>query len=123
MTGLKAPALSALDTGDSSARVTRPATTPYYPPAPPRGTGPHRYGKYVSIERRSHVTDRRSLIDPQVFLLYQEPSGDFSIPTNAHEYKSGSKDRAKWNAASFAEKHGLGLVGVNYVIVRGDEST
>jgi hypothetical protein len=122
VTGLKAPALSALDTGDLSARMTRPATTPYYPPAPPRDTGPHRYGKYVSIERRSHVSDRCSLIDAQVFLLYQEPSVGFSIPTNTHEYKSGPRDRAKWNAASFAEKYGLGLVGVNYVIVRGDES-
>ncbi|KAG6371523.1 phosphatidylethanolamine-binding protein [Boletus reticuloceps] len=46
VTGLKAPALSALDTGDLGARVTRPATTPYYAPAPPRDTGPHRYGKY-----------------------------------------------------------------------------
>ncbi|KAF8558053.1 PEBP-like protein [Imleria badia] len=99
VTGLKAPALTALDTGDLSARVTRAATTPYYPPAPPHGTGPHRY----------------------VFLLYQEPSVDFIIPTHAHEYKSGSKDRAKWNVASFAEQYGLKLVGVNYVLVREDE--
>ncbi|KAG8220209.1 phosphatidylethanolamine-binding protein [Butyriboletus roseoflavus] len=83
VTGLKAPALSALDTGDLSARVTRPATTPYYPPAPPRGTGPHRY----------------------VFLLYQEPSVDFMIPTHADEYKNRPKDRAKWNAAHFAERY------------------
>ncbi|KAH0838705.1 phosphatidylethanolamine-binding protein [Lanmaoa asiatica] len=91
--GLKAPALSTLDTGDLSARVTKQATTPYYPPAPPRGTGPHRY----------------------VFLLYQEPSVDFSIPTHAREYKSGPKDRAKWNAASFAERYGLELVGCMFV--------
>lgn len=45
----------------------------------------------------------------------------FSIPTHAHEYKSGSKDRAKWDAASFAEQYGLRLVGVNYVVVKGDE--
>ncbi|KAF8546578.1 PEBP-like protein [Imleria badia] len=94
-----AGALTALDTGDLSARVTRAATTPYYPPAPSRGTGPHRY----------------------VFLLYQEPSVDLTIPTHAHEYKSGSNDRAKWNVASFAEQYGLKLVGVNYVVVRGDE--
>jgi len=56
-----------------------------------------------------------------VFLLYQEPSGGFSIPTRAHEYKSGSKDRAKWNAARFADEYELKLVGVNYVVVRGDE--
>ena len=48
VTGLKAPALTALDTGDFGARGTRPTTTPYYPPAPPLGTGPHRYGK-ISI--------------------------------------------------------------------------
>ncbi|KAI9566975.1 PEBP-like protein [Boletus coccyginus] len=99
VTGLKAPALSALDTGDTGARMTKPATTAYYPPAPPRGTGPHRY----------------------VFLLYQEPSVDFSIPTHAREYESRPKDRAKWNAARFADEYGLKLVGVNYVVVRGDE--
>ncbi|KAN0101021.1 Phosphatidylethanolamine-binding protein PEBP [Tylopilus felleus] len=99
VTGLKAPALTALDTGDLGARVTRPAATPYYPPAPPLGTGPHRY----------------------VFLLYQEPSLDFAIPTHADEYKSAPKDRAKWDVASFAEKYGLKLVAVNYVVVRGDD--
>ena len=57
-----------------------------------------------------------------VFLLYQEPSVDFVIPTDAHEFKSGGRDRARWNAASFAEKYGLGLAGVNYVVVRGEET-
>lgn len=56
-----------------------------------------------------------------VFLLYQEPGADFVILTDAQEHKSGTKDRAKWNAASFATKYNLKLVGVNYVVVRGDE--
>ncbi|KAF9242345.1 phosphatidylethanolamine-binding protein [Melanogaster broomeanus] len=99
VTGLKAPAMTALDTGDLRARPTRPATTPYYPPAPPRGTGPHRY----------------------VFLLYQEPTLDFSIPADAPEHRNGPKDRGKWNAAKFAEKYGLRLVAVNYIFVRGEE--
>ncbi|KAF9229803.1 PEBP-like protein [Gyrodon lividus] len=99
VTGLKAPALSALDTGDLRARFTRSATTPYHPPAPPRGTGPHRY----------------------VFLLYQEPIPNFVIPTDAPEHKSGPRDRAKWNAADFADKYGLKLVGVNYFFVKGEE--
>ena len=47
-----------------------------------------------------------------------------SVPTVAHEYGGGSKERAKCNAARFAEKYGLGLVVVilvNHVVVRGDE--
>lgn len=56
-----------------------------------------------------------------VFLLYQEPSMDFLIPTHADEYKSGPKDRARWSTAHFAERYGLKLVGVNYVVVKGDE--
>ena len=122
MTGLKAPAFTALDTGDLSARVTRLATTPYYPPAPPRGTGPHRYGKSPACRRvESWFQSLTAALLSTVFLLYQEPSVDFVIPTHAQEYKSGSKDRAKWNAASFAEQYGLKLVGVNYVVVRGEE--
>lgn len=124
VTGLKAPAWSALDTGDLGARVTRPATTPYFPPAPPRGTGPHRYGE--RLQRPvvlSLCADRcmRSFFCGLVFLLYQEPGTDFVILTDEQERKSGTKDRAKWNAASFATKYNLKLVGVNYVVVRGDE--
>ncbi|KIJ59826.1 hypothetical protein HYDPIDRAFT_99907 [Hydnomerulius pinastri MD-312] len=99
VTGLKAPALSGFDTGDLSARFTKAAITPYHPPAPPPGTGPHRY----------------------VFLLYQEPSVDFSIPTDAPEHDNGMKERAKWNSTSFGEKYGLKLVGVNHFFVRGEE--
>ncbi|KAF8845560.1 PEBP-like protein [Paxillus ammoniavirescens] len=99
VTGLQAPALTALDTGDLRARFSKSATTPYQPPAPPRGTGPHRY----------------------VFLLYQEPILDFVIPPDAPEHKNGPNDRAKWNAAKFAEEYGLKLVGVNYFFVRGEE--
>ena len=116
VTGLKAPALTGLDTGDLSARVTRGATTPYYPPAPPRGTGLHRYGAYVGALRAIGV-----LMCMRVFLLYQEPSVGFGIPSDALECKSGARDRAKWNAAGFAKRYGLKLVGVNYVVVKGDE--
>ncbi|KAG9310305.1 phosphatidylethanolamine-binding protein [Chiua virens] len=87
-----------LDTGDLSARTTRVATTPYYPPAPPRGTGPHRY----DVAAYSGGTT--------VFLLYQEPSVDFVIPADAHECKSGPRDRARWNAARFAERYSLKLL-------------
>ena len=71
----------------------------------------------------NHLRADRTHLFPymSVFLLYQEPTVDFVIPTQAPEYKSGSKDRAKWNAASFADKYGLKLVGVNYFIVKGDE--
>ena len=69
------------------------------------------------------IDDVVTLIDARrtSVLLYQEPSLDFAIPTHADEYKSAPKDRAKWDAASFAEKHGLKLVAVNYVVVRGDD--
>ncbi|KAH7884177.1 phosphatidylethanolamine-binding protein [Phlebopus sp. FC_14] len=99
VTGIKPPGTSALEAGDMSARFTKAATTPYHPPAPPPGTGPHRY----------------------VFLLYQEPSPDFSIAPDAPEHKNGARDRAKWSAQSFAQRYGLKLVGVNYFYVRGAE--
>jgi len=37
--------MSTFETGKVGA-LTGAAVTPYYPPAPPRGTGPHRYSKY-----------------------------------------------------------------------------
>ncbi|OJA12358.1 hypothetical protein AZE42_04330 [Rhizopogon vesiculosus] len=84
-TGVKAPPLSTFETGNLAAQLTKSAVTPYQPPAPPRGTGPHRY----------------------VLLLYQEPSSDFSIPAAAPERKNGPADRKNWNAAKFADKYEL----------------
>ncbi|KAJ8588360.1 PEBP-like protein [Rhizopogon salebrosus TDB-379] len=98
-TGVKAPPISTFETGDLAAQLTKPAVTPYYPPAPPKGTGPHRY----------------------VFLLYQEPSSDFSIPANAPERKTEPADRRNWNAAKFADEYGLKLVAVNFFYVNGEE--
>lgn len=41
---MKAPPTSAIETDNLDAQLTKPAVTPYYPPAPPPGTGKHRYG-------------------------------------------------------------------------------
>ncbi|KAG2137946.1 PEBP-like protein [Suillus clintonianus] len=98
VTGVKAPPTSVIETGNLAAQLTKPAVTPYYPPTPPPGTGKHRY----------------------VLLLYQEPNVDFSIPENAQERKNEPANRKNWNAAGFAEKYGLKLVGVNYFVVVGE---
>lgn len=44
--GVKLPAMAASETEGVFALKTRPAATPYYPPAPPAGTGFHRYSTY-----------------------------------------------------------------------------
>ncbi|KAG2126081.1 phosphatidylethanolamine-binding protein [Suillus cothurnatus] len=98
VTGVKAPPTSAVEENDIAAQLTKPAVTPYYPPAPPPGTEKHRY----------------------VILLYQEPNADFSIPADASERKNEPANRKNWNAAEFADKHGLKLVGVNYFVVVGE---
>ncbi|KAG2338826.1 PEBP-like protein, partial [Suillus weaverae] len=92
VTGVKAPATSAIETGNLAAQLTKPAVTPYYPPTPPPGTGKHRY----------------------VLLLYREPNLDFSIPVDAPERKNEPANRKNWNVAGFVNKYGLKLVGVNY---------
>lgn len=58
------------------------------------------------------------------FLLFQEPVGGeqpFAIPQGAPEYGAALEERRSWNPITFAEKHGLKLVGVNYFLVRSAE--
>ncbi|KAG2367135.1 phosphatidylethanolamine-binding protein [Suillus spraguei] len=98
VTGVKAPTTSAIESDNLVAQLTKSAVTPYHPPAPPPGTGKHRY----------------------VILLYQEPSADFSIPADAPERKNEPANRKNWKAAGFADKYGLKLVGVNYFVVVGE---
>ncbi|KAJ3751378.1 PEBP-like protein [Lentinula detonsa] len=99
ITGLKSPPTSQNPSGTASltALKTEASTTPYRPPGPPPGSGPHRY----------------------CFLLFQEPIGDsFSIPEGAKEYGAALEERRSWNAFEFGNQYGLKLVGVNYFIVK-----
>ncbi|KAI5120422.1 hypothetical protein M0805_006922 [Coniferiporia weirii] len=75
-----------------SASSSNPVITPYRPPGPGPGTGMHRY----------------------VFLLFQEPIGGYSLPTDAPEFGSELETRRRWSGMEFANRHGLQLVGANY---------
>ncbi|KAI6028955.1 phosphatidylethanolamine-binding protein [Pisolithus marmoratus] len=99
VTGIKAPQLTEAVTGHLSAHFTELPVTPYYGPAPPPGTGPHRY----------------------VLLLYREPPSGIRIPPDAPERKNSPEHRAKWDAAAFAEEYGLKLVAANFFYVTGAE--
>ncbi|KAI6137107.1 phosphatidylethanolamine-binding protein [Pisolithus sp. B1] len=99
VTGIKAPHPTEAVSGHLSARFTEPPVTPYYCPAPPPGTGPHRY----------------------VLLLYREPAIGLRIPPDAPERRNSPERRAKWDAAAFAEEYGLKLVAANFFYVVGPE--
>ncbi|KAJ3573246.1 hypothetical protein NP233_g2548 [Leucocoprinus birnbaumii] len=73
---------------------TKAATTPYWPPGPPPGTGLHRY----------------------TFLLFEEPEGGVSVPHGAVEYGAKLEERRSWNAMKFADEYGLKLVGANFFL-------
>ncbi|KAH8111361.1 phosphatidylethanolamine-binding protein [Phellopilus nigrolimitatus] len=75
-----------------SASSTKPAITPYFPPSPSPGTGMHRY----------------------VFLLFQEPSGGYTLPIDAPEFGAELEQRLSWSGMDFAKRHKLTLVGANY---------
>ncbi|KAF5329603.1 hypothetical protein D9619_009388 [Psilocybe cf. subviscida] len=98
--GVELPASNTAQ-NDSFALKPKAATTPYYPPGPPPGTGLHRY----------------------IFLLFQEPKGGISIPADAPEHQSEFTSRRSWNAMAFAEKFNLKLVGVNYFLTQAMESS
>ncbi|KAI0748929.1 PEBP-like protein [Fomes fomentarius] len=102
ITGLKAPAVASNSAEALNALKTHPSATPYRPPGPRPNSGIHRY----------------------TFLLFQEPVGGeqpFTIPQGAPEYGAALEERRSWNPITFAEKHGLKLVGVNYFLVRSAE--
>ncbi|KAF9477447.1 PEBP-like protein [Pholiota conissans] len=90
--GVKLPAASAAETQSGFALKTHAAYTPYYPPAPPAGSGFHRY----------------------VFLLFQEPVGGVNVPSNAVERNGEPSSRKLWNAMAFGDKYNLKLVGANF---------
>ncbi|KXN81601.1 hypothetical protein AN958_04395 [Leucoagaricus sp. SymC.cos] len=73
---------------------TKPATTPYWPPGPPPGSGLHRY----------------------TFLLFEEPEGGVNVPQGAVEYGTKLEERRSWNSMKFAEEYKLTLVGVNFFL-------
>ncbi|KAJ7061844.1 PEBP-like protein [Mycena amicta] len=78
------------------------ATTicPYRPPAPPKGSGLHRYS----------------------FVLFREPtSGNFSIPADAPERETTVVGRRHWDPVKFAETYDLEIVGATYYLVRSEE--
>ncbi|KAG6329447.1 hypothetical protein ID866_9642 [Astraeus odoratus] len=96
-TGIKAPYPTEIDKGNLYARFAQPAVSPYYGPAPPPGTGPHRY----------------------ILLLYREPATGVIIDPHALERRNLPQDRGKWNAAAFAEQYGLKLVAANFFYIEG----
>ncbi|KAI9490323.1 phosphatidylethanolamine-binding protein [Zychaea mexicana] len=59
----------------------------YYKPAPPAGTGPHRY----------------------IFLLYKQEQGEFK-----DDAVQVAESRAQFDFQQFAREHQLSLVGVNF---------
>ncbi|TFK33164.1 PEBP-like protein [Crucibulum laeve] len=87
------------ETESLSALKTKPATTPYWPPGPPPGSGFHRY----------------------TFLLFEEPVGSITIPTNAPEHGATMAERRCWNAMTFAEQYSLKLVGANFFLTKANE--
>ncbi|KAJ3501537.1 hypothetical protein NLJ89_g9291 [Agrocybe chaxingu] len=99
VTGVKLPAANAAETDGVYAFKTHAATTPYFPPGPPPGSGFHRY----------------------VFLLFEEPAEGISIPSNAVEHKAEPPTRRNWNAFKFADAYKLKLVGANYFLTKATE--
>ncbi|KAL0959011.1 hypothetical protein HGRIS_014323 [Hohenbuehelia grisea] len=99
ITGLKSPAGTSIETKNLVALKTKPSATSYRPPGPPPGSGLHRY----------------------TFLLFEEPAGGFTLPSDAPEHHSELEARRSWTGYKFGENHGLKLVGANYVLVRSTE--
>ena len=52
-----------------------------------------------------------------VFLLFEEPTGGYEIPTGAPEYGAELEQRRGWNAVAFGEKYGLKLVGADFFLL------
>ena len=92
---------------------TNAAETPYYPPAPPPGSGYHRYGR-INLQKPIYL----SSLSLSVFLVFQEPSGGVNIRSDAIERNGDTKARSNWNALTFAEKYGLKLVGISYFMTQ-----
>jgi len=101
VTGLKSPRDTASKTSDLVALNSRAATTPYRPPGPRPNSGLHRY----------------------VFLLFQEPKSfsGFKVPEGSAEYGSELEQRRSWDAFEFGQKHGLKLVGANFLLMTAAE--
>ncbi|TEB22535.1 PEBP-like protein [Coprinellus micaceus] len=78
--------------GVTALQKTRTSLTPYFGPSPPPGSGPHRY----------------------VFLLFEDPTPDYSVAAEAVEHNGEFTSRRNWNALKFADEYVLKLVGVNY---------
>ncbi|KAJ7448692.1 PEBP-like protein [Mycena galericulata] len=93
ITGLK-------PTEDLTAPVlqTAPAANAYRPPAPPKGSGIHRY----------------------TFVLFREPP-NFSLPDGASELDPTIEARRRWDAVKFGERNGLQMVGATFYLVRGED--
>jgi len=53
-----------------------------------------------------------------VFLLFEEPTGGYEIPTDAPEYGAELEQRRSWDAVAFGERYGLKLVGADFFLLR-----
>jgi len=89
---LKLPVVHASDVRGTYVTTSGNAITPWYPPEPPAGSGPHRY----------------------VFLLFREPADGVDIPKDAVERKAEASARQKWKAIKFGDKYNMKLVGATF---------
>jgi phosphatidylethanolamine-binding protein len=55
------------------------------------------------------------------FVLFEEPSGGFTIPEGAPEYGAALEERRSWDAVAFGEKYGLKLVGASFFLVKASD--
>ncbi|KAK2020385.1 phosphatidylethanolamine-binding protein [Colletotrichum zoysiae] len=91
-----APGLQPLSGGGGVVAQGKPPLTEFLGPGPKDDSKPHRY----------------------LFLLYREPQG-----LDLKKEDVGGEEfveRRSWKPAEFAEKHGLKLVGVNWMTCAGD---
>ena len=53
-----------------------------------------------------------------MFLLFEEPTGGYEIPSGAPEYGAELEQRRSWDAVAFGERYGLKLVGADFFLLR-----
>ena len=59
---------------------------------------------------------------PAAFLLFAEPPSGVRIPPGAPERRNEREQRRAWDVAAFAERHGLRLVGANFLTLRAPDA-
>lgn len=111
VSGLKLPTVHASDVLGTYVTTSGNTITPWYPPEPPAGSGPHRYGAGSRIQFLFQTT--YMTID-LVFLLFREPADGVDIPKDAIERKADASARQKWKAIEFGDKYNMKLSGATF---------